>query len=502
MTNRLHFTIALWLIALSGSSFGQQAIVNTPTQEGQGYVFGDGSQCWLLIPNHVILPDDGTGNPAATTVTISDRGPVFISEQAVRQDKDLDLAVATLKSCPPASGGAEALAVDPDSLVHRKGSGTLNEIPIDFDNQSNGLIVITPRPVGTDRCPLRSALSGSLVMRGGKIAGMLQRVTDGDCPKGFVRPLADLQNFVAKQDLVLSLDPRAPELLAAASKGDETAFNILLAGLDDPNVTDATGVTALVRLAYSGDNFLAFLRAKGLLDANYHYPDNSCQLWLDTRLRMASTLLKKGASIDGASGPGWTPMMQAVIANDRCDNTPFVKFLLQHGANADNVHVENFDSGPSTSTPLMMAVDDGRPNTVSALLAAPIPANPNLTSDSWSGRDLQPIFALALSDYPDENSGPLGRFSDPHLDKACRDADSGRVAKFRLLLPVSDLTRKLAAANEPHDSGFVGHTIQEVLAMRLGGGCTFSDCNGAERDPKGACLERMLGALTEFEKKH
>ncbi|NKQ70981.1 hypothetical protein C3Y89_11455 [Rhizobium sp. UPM1132] len=399
----------------------------------------------------------------------------------------------------------QALAVGADTLVHRKNNGTLNEISVDFDNQSNGWLVITPRPVGADRCPLRSALSGSLVMRGGKIAGMLERVTgviDGHCPKGFVRPLADLQNFVAKQNKLLSLDPRAPELLAAASTGDETAFNILLAGLDDPNVTDATGVTALVRLAYSGDNFLTFLRAKGLLDASYHYPDNSCQLWLDTRMRMASTLLKKGASIDGVSGPGWTPMMQAVIANDRCDNTPFVKFLLQHGANADNVHVENFDSGPRTSTPLMMAVDDGRPSTVSALLAGPIPANPNLTSDSWSGRDLRPIFALALSDDPDENSGPLGQFSDPNLDGGCRDADSGSVAKFRLLLPVSDLTRKLATANDPHDSRFVGHTIHEVLAMRLGGGCTFSDCTGAGRDSKGVCLERMMGALTEFEKKH
>lgn len=103
-----------------------------------------------------------------------------------------------------------------------------------------------------------------------------------------------------------------------------------------------------------------------------------------------------------------------------------------------------------------------------------------------------------LNSKPSDNAGPLGNFYDNAYDSSCDRADSAIVAKFKLLLPISKLDKELTARTDYKTKDYVGMTVQGVLEHRLGGGCTFSDCNGAERVAQGRCLERMLGALLDF----
>lgn len=77
------------------------------------------------------------------------------------------------------------------------------------------------------------------------------------------------------------------------------------------------------------DNFYRFLEREGLYGDGHAVRANACQLWLGTRLEMAVELLKRGALVDGPRGESrWTPLMNAIIAHDSCDNTPMVNMLL------------------------------------------------------------------------------------------------------------------------------------------------------------------------------
>ncbi|QPB24405.1 ankyrin repeat domain-containing protein [Rhizobium sp. 007] len=290
-------------------------------------------------------------------------------------------------------------------------------------------------------------------------------------------------------------------MLDAASSADSKKFFAVLDEIGDPNITDATGDMALEWIATSDNTLYPFLEREGLRGDGHEVRENACQIWLSTRLEMAEELLKRGALVDGPRGGSrWTPLMNAIIAHDPCDNTPMVKMLLKHGAKSNRINVSRLPGSEyaKTTTPLTMAAEDGRPETVTALLEGG--AEPELTSDSWAGDDLTPLFAIALNNNPNHNAGPLGDFSDDAYDSSCDRADSALVSKFKLLLTVSNLDRELMPRTDYRTKDFVGITVEKVLEHRLGGGCTFSDCNGSGRVAEGRCLERMLGALLDFRK--
>jgi ankyrin repeat protein len=132
-----------------------------------------------------------------------------------------------------------------------------------------------------------------------------------------------------------------PALLQAASKGNLSEVQRLLASGADATFSDRQGITSLLFAANNGHEDVAVL------------------------------LLEKGAHVDQAEREeGSTPLMQTAITG----NTSIMKILLQHGANPN---IRRYSDG---DTALILAAENGKVSAVETLLAAK--ADPHIQDKS------------------------------------------------------------------------------------------------------------------------
>jgi ankyrin repeat protein len=126
--------------------------------------------------------------------------------------------------------------------------------------------------------------------------------------------------------------PRRGSLLRAVAAGDVSLTKSLLRDGADPNETDRTGQTPLLRAAYRLDH-LELINA--LLDAgadpNIADQDGNMPLIVgatDDRLETVRMLIEHGADVDAANRDGDTPLTNAACWGSR----RVVDLLLKHGA--------------------------------------------------------------------------------------------------------------------------------------------------------------------------
>jgi hypothetical protein len=487
---------ALFAIVLNTPTSAQVAYVRVQNtgggyDEGRGFVFAALNKCWLVTAAHLVSQRNESDK---TSIVVKIENQNFqavppASGKWIELEKP-DLAVLQLSECPAINQEPPLGLPSPDLVIFRKSGGGLDFIKVEQTEQYKDLMVVH----ATQSCLFEKSISGSLVMLANKIAGLAISV-GGNCSYVNVLPIQMVDDFLLRnQSFHLPLNPYSQELMSAAYAADEKRFYQLLKVVGDPNTSDASGDVLLQGVATTHNNFDIFVERSGLKSADGGSSASACEAWIDARVRMAETLLKEGARPDGRQEASWTPLMSAVTADAQCDNTRMVDTLLKSKADPNHLYVSNISGTASVHNALMIAVQDGRPPTVRALLLSGADANAKV--DAWDSSGLTPIFALATDNNPDRN-GTLLDFSDPGLDESCWDTDNAKVAKFRLLVPYTRLSTTLHPSDYQNKE-FEGLTVEGVLKKRLGGGCTLSTCDGSERDSRGRCLERMLGALRAY----
>jgi ankyrin repeat protein len=159
------------------------------------------------------------------------------------------------------------------------------------------------------------------------------------------------------------VDPVAVALVETLRKNDRAAF--LKAATANPKLLNARALDGatpfMYAILYSDTPMLARLLKMGA-DANAHNDSNTTALmWAARDLAKTELLVAHGANVNARSDEFRTPLM---IAARRPGDAPIVKFLLDHGANA-NPNPLAF----TASSPLLEALNAGDPDSVKLLLA-------------------------------------------------------------------------------------------------------------------------------------
>jgi ankyrin repeat protein len=199
----------------------------------------------------------------------------------------------------------------------------------------------------------------------------------------------------------------------------------------------------------------------------------ACSAWASRRLRMIKELLRRGARPNGRGGEAWSPLMSAVAYGlGECDNAAVIKELLAAGADPDHRMVGSYGS----TRPLLLAVEGGTSAAVGLLLQ--YGADANIPDDNG----LTPLMLTIVADRPVGGDNDDGSYSG-----GCSNSDNSNVRKFKLLLPKTDLSRKLSATERSYKNyDYIGLTAPQILARRLADPDTPGDLR---------CLERMRKAM-------
>lgn len=472
------------------ATFATPVSVNAKEQ-GQGFAFPANGICHILVPLHVLGIDANGAAPKSVEAKATvNRALTRVLAPPERRawifgDLDVGLLVASDLALCQVDERQTPPSLTPQ-IVYRNASGTIEYLPIKLLGQSGTEVLVSD---ATGGCSLLQGRSGSIVLGdGNRILGMLKATPD--CKTGHVVDFGRVNTALSKVEfgLRVPLHPLSYELMKAAREANEPLFNSLLSEIGDANTRDGSGSSALQSIA--GSKFSLFQSATGMEQPRPGETydgllKRACSIWIETRLRMARTLLARGARVDGDGGLSWTPLMTAV-SYESCDDTAMVQLLLDSGAAPNHIYRSDLDGAIYLHTPLMLAVDSGLPATVAMLLKKG--ADPNRRSDSFSGKNVTPLMAVALDDSPSDTKG----FHDSSA--SCWDTDNVKVAKFRLLATVSDLGTRVDSSDY-RTKEFVNLTVEGILKQRLGGGCNNSKCDGTGRTGPGRCLERMLGAL-------
>jgi ankyrin repeat protein len=158
------------------------------------------------------------------------------------------------------------------------------------------------------------------------------------------------------------LDPKAIALVESLRTGEVSSF--LRIAEAEPNLLNARGPEGstpfMYAMLYSDVDTLKRLLALGA-DPNKHNDANATALmWAANDLGKTRLLVRHGAEVNVRSDEYRTPLM---IAARHPGGTPVVKFLLEHGANA------NPNSKPlGESSPLMEALTAGDDHTAELLI--------------------------------------------------------------------------------------------------------------------------------------
>jgi hypothetical protein len=490
MFQRLALLLLFWTSA-PVATFATSVFI-AAKEQGQGFAFPANGICHILVPLHVLGID--ANGPAPTSVqaqaTVNGALARFISPPERREwifkDLDIGLLVANDLQLCQVNERQTPRSTSPQ-IVYRDASGTIEYLPIKVTGQSGNEVLVSD---ANGACTLLQGRSGSIVLGdANRILGMLRATKD--CRAGHVVDFDRVNTALSGVEfgLRVPLHPLSYDLMKAAREANESSFNSLLNQIGDANTRDGSGNNALERIADA--DFYLFQSAVGMEQPRpgEDYDDlikRVCSIWMETRLRMVRTLLARGARVDADGGVGWTPLMTAVGYDEHCDETPIVQLLLDSGGAPNHVYRSDVDGTIYLDTLLMHAVEFGLPTTVDVLLKKG--ADPNMRSDSGSGRNITPLMALALDDSPSDTKG------FPDSSGSCWDTDNVKVAKFRLLAKVSDLDLKVQSSDY-RTRDFANLTVERVLRKRLGGGCNNSSCDGKGRAGPERCLERMLGAL-------
>lgn len=493
---RILLTALLSIVpAVSGEA--APVAVSASGGKGQGFAFLSNGSCYVVTPLHVLGIDGqaAAADSVEATVTINRTlsspatRPRIVKWLLPEFDTALLLVSNRLVCESNEIGGAPSNRQE--QILYRSASGTIEYFPVTIHGESNkNEILITD---ATDSCNFVQGRSGSLVLdKENRILGML--TSTADCRKGRVIDFKRVNAVLAgsQSHLRIPLHEQSYNFMQAAYEGNEALFNSLLPSMSDANATDGSGNIALERVVTTYNNLGRFRTIAGLQQRpGEDYRDSQqrlCSAWMGVRLRMAKSLLAKGARVDGNGGVSWTPLMSAVTyQSGNCDNTAMARLLLDNGAAPNHVQRMEVDvDAVYLHTPLMRAVDDGPPDTVKILLEKG--ADPNMRADSKNGNNLTPLLALAVASNPSHVKGP-----DPSL--YCWNSDNSNVEKFRLLARISDKTLKVSASDDYRTAKYANLTVEQILRKRLDGGCKFRACEGDGRTGPGRCMERMLGVL-------
>jgi ankyrin repeat protein len=186
---------------------------------------------------------------------------------------------------------------------------------------------------------------------------------------------AELEARIAAGDEVNAATPMGVTALMCAVH-DPAKVSRLLAGGADPRATTRTGHTVIsIAAFYSGARASAEqILARGvavdrpILDGNLEGATPLTRALVTGEMEVAAELHARGAGVEAASAKAISPVKLAVWHGD----LEMLEWLRARGAKID---VPAFDPFTGSNTPLMAAVEDGRPALVAALLKAG--ANPN-----------------------------------------------------------------------------------------------------------------------------
>ena len=182
--------------------------------------------------------------------------------------------------------------------------------------------------------------------------------------------VADIDRLVASGADVNAASPTGVTALMCAVH-DSRKFARLLAAGANPSAATASGhSTLMVAAGYAGagESALALLArgvpvggavTKGVLEG----VTALSRALTSGQMDVAERLLAAGASVEARDAKALSPMVIAAWHGD----VPMIEWLLARGAKVDGVSSNGFGTG---YTPLLAAIEDGRPEVVKALLTA------------------------------------------------------------------------------------------------------------------------------------
>ena len=425
--------------------------------DGQGYLFNSDGRCYVITALHVLeTPNSQSVSPTIHLEfgNVQYDGPVNppsnLPSNWIKPWRYPSLDVALVEVGGDFSNSLCARiprrrlndAPAQDQLIFARSTGAIEYVPIEVTDSNSSKILIK------DFWTLSPAAgrSGSLaISHGTTILGFLESTSDS-C-SGQVTPIDTINEAFRSQARVhLPMHSRLAELVEAAFQAEQT-FVALLNVIDDPNTVDGSGESPLGAVASSREP-RSFVRDQ-----------TNCISRMNSRLRIAGQILKRGGRVDGEGGNSWTPLIVSVWDGESfCTNGSMIEFLLSNNAAANQI----YKSESSFKTVLHYAVEQGSVDAVRILLKYHANAN---VRDRWGNT---PIMELILND-------PTG----PGVSSGCDDSDNVPVKKFKLLAKQSDLSLQM------QDQEF-GSTPRQALQRRASRGGT----PGMQR-----CFQRMLDAI-------
>lgn len=267
----------------------------------------------------------------------------------------------------------------------------------------------------------------------------------------------------------------ARALAVAAYRTDQAKLRLLLQHGADPNLLDEEMGEPPLNRAITQYNNMGHFRHQASSGSEEISKEDLCTRWEVEKIQIVEALRARGAKF---AGPifrgGWTPLMTHAAA-DECPMLELGRMLIRFGAEVNAVYSGRY----SNNSALLLAVEDGFPQTVDQLLRAG--ADPNVRGHF--GRTAL-VFLAERSDILHDGTGHSFRLS---YRTDCWDTDNGNTLKFKYLLrSKADVTLRDEDGKSPED----------YLRQHLKGGCKTANCNGKGRNGWGRCYERMLGYLT------
>jgi hypothetical protein len=344
MMMRLFALVGLALALGTGAAHAEQMFV-TGAENGQGYVFGDHSYCFVVTAAHVldrslagqvrltVKGDDKSFAQASLSTGIPGNIGVWTSADDVAVLR-LDAPGQSWNPCDgTGSGSGNELAL-PDAagaiILAVDETGTIQFVPTVVAGSVDGLLLVGGKPKDGQTCALRKGLSGGLVLdETKKILGVLTTIISQQCTAKVV-PIEAINAFFADASFQLPLHPLSQQLTEAIQANDFTKYQRLIQAVGDPNSVDFSQYSPIgVTLNDVGAPSLGF---SDDTPAQKQANEQACDLWVEVRLQIASDLVKRGADVNFGGPSGWTPLMGAAFGPSECVGTRFADFLIANKA--------------------------------------------------------------------------------------------------------------------------------------------------------------------------